>query len=100
VDATTGSALGDYRPSHGGYDGLPANYVGGTWSPGDELSVSADGDELGAFTVIGDPRGGDLRADFDWTRGACELRLGEQLLHRTVTGRVSIKDVQSGAVGP
>jgi hypothetical protein len=53
LDATTGSAVGTFQPGKGNYKGLPANYAAGTWTPGDELTVSADGDEVGAFTITG-----------------------------------------------
>lgn len=53
VDTTTGSAIGTFSPSNGGYAGLPATLAAGTWNPGDELTVSADGDQIGAFTIRG-----------------------------------------------
>jgi hypothetical protein len=53
VDTTKGSVIGTYQPGTGSYVGLPANYASGTWSPGDELIVSASGGEIGAFTVTG-----------------------------------------------
>lgn len=51
VDTTTGSTLGTYQPGNGLYVGLPANYAAGTWSPGDELTVSASGGEIDAFSA-------------------------------------------------
>jgi hypothetical protein len=51
LDVTSSATVDTFDFGSKGYQRLPASYYAARWQPGDVLSVSATGDQIGAFTV-------------------------------------------------
>jgi hypothetical protein len=51
ADATTSATIGTFTYAGGGYTPAFGIYAPGSWSPGDDLRITAAGDQIGAFTI-------------------------------------------------